>query len=179
MKNMALIFKSMGIKKHRGWQSHSPVLWVPAWVIFTYIAYGVTDLGTYLGTIILGLSLGWISHLIGDLFTLDGIPLLPKFWKSKKRDGSYEDLKMAPLKGINVKGHRLFRFGFAKASNKIWIGIVCFLFINIFLKILTPDLFDAIWIGETSVFGYIIDFISNIFKWLVDTILIILGHRES
>ena len=140
MRNMALIFKIMGIKKHRGWQSHSPLLWIPFWIAMTLLAYSVLDIGPFIGCIVMGLGLGWTSHLVGDLFTLDGLPLLPKFWT--RRAG--EEVKIAPVGG-RIAGHRIFSF--ARASNKIWIAIICFAFINLFGYLLTPDLFFACWNG--------------------------------
>lgn len=178
MKEMALIFKSMGIQKHRGWQSHSPVLWIPLWLLLIWVFYRITDIGAYIGAIVLGLGLGWISHILGDLFTLDGIPLMPKFWEPKKSNGTRDDIKIAPLAGIKVGGHRLFRFSFAKASNRIWIGIVCFIFINIFLKILAPNLFDIIWTGDNSIFAGILHVISAVFSCLISAILKLLGYRR-
>lgn len=162
MKHMALIFKAMGLKKHRGFQSHSPLIWVPFWLLMIFLAYKIQNIGVYTGALVLGLGLGWISHLVGDLFTLDGLPIVPKFW-SRDRD----DIKIAPMGGIKIGKHRLFRFGFAKASNKVWVYMVCFIFFNIFFYILMPDTFYAFYNG----IGFVL---SKIISWT----LTLLGHKS-
>lgn len=42
----AMLFKLMGLKKHRGWQSHSPLIWIPFWLILTLVSKNVTPLLT-------------------------------------------------------------------------------------------------------------------------------------
>lgn len=167
MKYMALIFKAMGIKKHRGFQSHSPLLWIPFWMAVTWLSYQVQDVGKFLGAIVLGLGLGWISHLVGDLMTLDGLPLIPRGKGSK-------DFRIAPLGG-KIGKHRIF--GFAKASNRIWIGCICFIFINLFMYLLTPDLFFTIWNSIGSLLNKILPVIWDGIKSFFNAILSVLGHK--
>lgn len=140
----ALFLKSIGLKRHRGFHSHSPVLWVPLLMALLWLLYSIPACGIYLGTVGLGFSMGIWSHLIGDLMTKDGLPLLG------------DDMRIQPMKYIP----------FARSSNTWWVYVCCFIIINIFTFLMFKDIFFVFWgyIGELfkglwtaikSVFGFL------------------------
>lgn len=144
MRIWASFFRVIGVRGHRVWQSHSPVIWVP---VFTVIYIGVLNkvnssgtmgmLGLMISSVPLGIGLGYISHLAGDLLTYRGLPLLPEMkmlWKIPILGGI--------IKFINnlFSDIRVARFSFSKASNKRWNSFVVMLFIFITVSIISPEI---------------------------------------
>lgn len=143
----AMIFKAMGLEKHRGWQSHSPYIWIPIFTVLTIIAYQIPIYSVYTGLLMLSLSLGYFSHLAGDSLTLMGIPLVPD---TKLCNKLFKNLRKIPILGrifgtylkvlggdISIFGKKI-RFNFATASNYKWTYFVAFLFIMIFAFSISP-----------------------------------------
>lgn len=58
----AFIFKFMNIREHRGWQSHSPFIWIPFWILITIISGFVLPM---IPTPILSLLLAIITLIVG------------------------------------------------------------------------------------------------------------------
>lgn len=55
----AFLFKAMKLKKHRGWQSHSPLLWFPIWLLIIYCSTllpNILSTGGFLAIILLTLG---------------------------------------------------------------------------------------------------------------------------
>lgn len=155
----AMIFKTMNIEKHRGWQSHSPYIWVPVFTLLTIIAYHIPVYSIYTGLLMLSLSLGYFSHLAGDSLTLMGIPLVPD---TKFCNKLFKNLRKIPILGrmfgsylrilggdITIFGKKI-KFNFATASNYKWTYFVAFLFIAIFAFSISPT-------STLSIFGDIFD----------------------
>lgn len=151
MKILATIFRLVGVRDHRVWQSHSPVLWLPlVWIL--YSAY-LTQFGdknmifAILSAIPLGLGYGYLSHLFGDMLTYQGLPLLPDFKLLHKIPilGKYIEKANDDLSDIRLVKH----VSFAKASNKTWNNIVFLAIIIGVGYILAPHqmnaLFSIIW----------------------------------
>lgn len=80
--------------KHRSWQTHSllaagsfiALLFVGVWYISTYGIFNLNAVSlTILQLLLMGLTVGLASHLVLDMFTRRGIPLLPPI-KSKGKE---------------------------------------------------------------------------------------------
>lgn len=143
----SLIYKAMGLERHRGWQSHSPYIWVPIFSLLTFLAYHIPVYGLYTGILMLALSLGVFSHFAGDSLTLSGIPLVPD---TKLMNKICKPFRKIPIVGklfqtkLRLLGGDLKIFGkeikldFATASNYKWAYFVAFLFIVIFAFAISP-----------------------------------------
>lgn len=62
--------------KHRG---------ITHTLITSIVVSGITYLLTFSFPISIGLLIGYVSHLIGDMFTVSGVPILAPFSKKKFR----------------------------------------------------------------------------------------------
>lgn len=168
----ALFLKSIGIKKHRGWQSHSPFLWIPILSLITIAFYTLPEIGIYLGTILMGFSLGITSHFVGDAMTKGGIELLPssimkklsKFIKKnlfRNRNNFFTRLvnklnKFQPFKNVKI----------AKSGSKSWTICVCMVFILVFLYIIAPNIFNLLVEFVKKIIGIFMQIIYSIFKFI-------------
>ncbi len=70
----AFIFKFMNIKEHRGWQSHSPFIWIPFWVLMTVVS----------GFVLPMIPLPVLSFLLSVITLIIGFKVSNKFKKKDK-----------------------------------------------------------------------------------------------
>ena len=146
------IFKFMGLKEHRGWQSHSVALWSVIWTILfllpTFLHFN-SIVATPIQVIMLGFGLGYLSHIIADKFTTAGLNQLT--------DSAGKILAKIPIVGgLLQKGVTSFEFNFAKAKNKKYAYFIGVLFIFIFWAILD---FNSL----SSVFSFLFNIIKTLF----------------
>lgn len=122
----AVIFKTMGVKGHRTFKSHSPTLWIPLWVgfylLFSRLIFPLLGIDLYFAGIIqcviFGMALGFMSHLVGDMFTKSGIPVLPK-------------KNLAPTAEVGLGN-------VTKASNNLWNYLFLFIGFEVLCFIVDP-----------------------------------------
>lgn len=122
----ATLFKFMGTPDHRGFQSHSPILWLPIWAILYFTAL---YLNKFLGIFIFGMGAGYMSHIVGDLFTKGGVELFPgaNFSPIGQTLGRIPILRRLP-----------------KANNKIWTTMFLIASVDIALLVIAPSLIKPI-----------------------------------
>ena len=153
----AVLFKLVGLKKHRGWQSHSLLLWTPIWF---FLIWRLLESGHhYLTVPLMGIAMGYLSHLVGDLFTMAGgsmfSPEIEKKIKKKKIIGPIYQFITHPFGGIHIGNYKI-KFKFASANNKSWAVIVaCFMGL-FFTAIISPVAFDSIMAIVGNLFGFVI-----------------------
>ena len=129
----ATVFRVTGLRKHRDWRSHSPLLWCPLWYWLYYIANMIPYLNIFLAPIVMGFGLGYISHLLGDAFTKSGVPFLPEFKVIEKIPvvNQFTEVKV-------------FRGRFFKANNKLWNYMVILIIAEGALFLISPDLAKSV-----------------------------------
>lgn len=126
----ALFFKAIGITKHRDWRSHSPLLWgfiwfnIIYWIGKTPLAEISPTLNALLTIIFCGLGMGYISHIVGDMFTKGGVPLGPEIKLTKKKSIGGESvgfikLLPKPLRGFFTAGNQLYNKLFLIAGVEV------------------------------------------------------------
>lgn len=159
MRIFCRIFKLMGLKKHRGWQSHSLILWTFIWLmIYCTISWipVMRSLIAVFQVLILGLAFGYLSHLVVDKFTQQGlnditddamkifsnIPVLGNLFSSKSKD-------------------RKSRFRFARSDSDIYPYIVGFFIILIFWALLD---FKSFTYCTSKFFKILYKVLSSLFK---------------
>lgn len=124
----ASFFRITGLREHRDWRSHSPLLWIPLWYYLYSLTNSIPYLGIFLGPIFMGFGLGYISHILGDAFTKSGIPFLPSFGIVEK---------------VPIVNHftevKVFKGKFFKADNKLWNYIVIIIIADISLYLISPE----------------------------------------
>ena len=148
----------MGCKGHRHFISHSPILWAPIffgsfYVLNTVMGFGKNILLGFPLLVLFGMGLGYMSHLLGDAFTLTGIPLLPvgaEFNPIKDTLGRIPIIKNLP-----------------KANNPVWTKLFLAAGIDALLCILFPDIFIDLNIKAWNGLGSIADTISNTLKTVI------------
>lgn len=141
MRVWATIFRIVGVRGHRVWQSHSPLIYLP----LTYFMYIGTQLlfsssnilTSVVSAVPLGLGLGYVSHLFGDLLTYNGLPLLPDFKRLWKLPIIGPIIKFVNNLFSNLK---VARFSFAKASNKRWNGFIYVVLTLAVFSIIFPNI---------------------------------------
>lgn len=132
LKLWAAFFRAIGVRKHRCFRTHGPLLWIPVWFFICNLVYTADTLGILSG-IIQGCAFGYLSHILADAFTVDSVPLLPepKF------------IKKIPFLGAIyhwIANFKIFRWGAFKASNKLWNFIVIFIILDAVLFFAFPDI---------------------------------------
>lgn len=220
----SFLFKAMKIKKHRGWQSHSPALWIPVWIALIYgsailptvmstwgflalvlVIFGIIFveltkkkkiqmsglvavygaiaviliyqlmpfISKYFPLIIAALGLGYISHIVGDMFTQEGAPILAdnKFTRALQKIPILGRLVVFEAKPVNFRiGRFKFKLNFAKASNKWYPYLLMGLVISITFAILDPHqaliTFKTITLALFSVFKILLGLIGKLFLGL-------------
>ena len=140
----ATLFRMMGLRAHRDWRSHSPLIWCFVWYWLYYMSclIPIEPISMIASPIVLGFGLGYISHIVGDAFTKSGIPLLPDVGVVQKFPVLNHLTEVRFLKGK-----------FFRANNKLWNGIVICLIADAMLFLISPDfamsinsfIFDTIW----------------------------------
>lgn len=164
IKLWAIIYKLMGLRKHRKWQSHTD-LWILFWLLVYYKVSHITSVVfniplSLISIPLLGVGLGVTSHLIADNFTQESTNVFVpfKFAENIPIIGRLLNLKLDFLKHITIFGHKPF-----KATNKAWNVIFLILMGYISLFILFPT--------ETKGISLmIISAIVSVFEWLYHTI---------
>lgn len=83
----ATFFKTIGVRAHRDWRSHSPSVWIPLSILITYLSISIGEsIGGIFGSIIFpafmfGMCSGYVSHIVADAPNKGGIPYF--FWNHK------------------------------------------------------------------------------------------------
>lgn len=157
----ATLFRITGLRKHRGWQSHSPIVWIPLWVFLYNMSNKISDPMYIIPTVVLGLALGYISHLVGDVMTKSGLPILPElkiFYKVpvigkhvKKFSNAVDDVK-------------IFRGKFFTAGNKTWNFIVIILLLELSGYLAFPEIISGVNKTIFSLLQIIFQFIMGMFN---------------
>ena len=148
MKIWALFFKKIGATNHRGFKSHSPVLWFPIWLLLfaiTKYLIPINIISIILQFIILGIASGFMSHLVSDMFTQSGIPILGK--------------DFSPMTMLVPKNLKLF-----KASSDLYNLIFLFVAFNIVGYFFIPTIFQPIH-------NYIFTFLINNIKTSLSSLI--------
>lgn len=149
------VFKIMGLKIHRGWQSHSVILWTIVWTLLCWLPT-LTKLPQViispLQVVLMGLGLGYLSHLVADKFTKAGL--------NEFTDNLSPMLQKIPLVGnLLSKTTKKFKFNFAKANNRKYAYFVGVMMIIFFWAILD---FNSL----KTVVSFIISIIMKLLKEL-------------
>lgn len=170
----ALMYKAMGLKKHRGWQSHSPLLWCILLLFAVLAVYSVPN-GDYLGLVVLGLACGYLSHIVGDAFTKGGVEILPDFYSGLeklfpnqfKRRKKKKSIAGKGLKSISgAKFQPMKYIPFAKSGSKVWSVVLCIMMGSVFSYIFLPEFFNFFWGNILLLGGQLVTFL----KWLLTTL---------
>lgn len=127
---IALFFKSIGVRKHRDWRTHAPTIYFPLGFLIIKLTNKLQlsgDMETFtasLQAIIIGMVLGYLSHIVADIPNKGGIPLGPsnKQYSITRR----------------IFGKRFSNF--FRSSNKVWNTIFIAAIIDFSLFVINRDL---------------------------------------
>ena len=156
MRAMAVIFKALGVNKHRGFLTHSPIL--HAFIL--YMVYNallvIPSVGLPISFIALGVGLGYLTHLLADLPTDGGLPLLPRikaFEKIPILSSVFGDFR--PMSKLKFGKHKFFL-----ADNQMWNQMFFLIVLDVVGCIIFPDLVVPI---NKAMWGFIV----STFKTLI------------
>lgn len=141
MKVFTKLFKLMRLKRHRDWQSHSLILWTFIWLMIYCIISCIPIFRSFIAIfqiLALGLGLGYISHLVVDKFTQQGL--------NEITDDGFNLLRKIPVIGKIIpkdKNHKP-RFKFAKSDNNLYTYFIGVVIVLIFWAILDFKSFSLI-----------------------------------
>lgn len=152
MRAVAMVFKMLGVKAHRTFLTHSPVLHT----VLLYFLYNFTvkipGMGPTLGFVILGLGLGYLTHLLADLPTDGGLPILPRiraFDNIPILRSVFGDFR--PVSKLKFGKHKFFL-----AGNQTWNQIFFLIVVDAVGCIMFPTIFiplnESIWEAVKTLF---------------------------
>lgn len=127
---VALFFKSIGVRKHRDWRTHAPTIYFPLGFLIIKLTNMIQLSGEFetftaaLQAIIIGMVLGYWSHIVADIPNKGGIPLGPS-------NRQYSITR-------RLFGKRLSNF--FKSGNKVWNTIFIAAVIDFSLFVINRDL---------------------------------------
>lgn len=157
----ALFMKSIGVRKHRDWRTHAPTIFFPLGFLIIKLTNSIQLSGEFgkftalLQSIIVGLVLGYVSHIVADIPNKGGVPLGP----SNKQ---YSITR-------KIFGNKLSNF--FKSGNKIYSSLFIALSIDAVFFIINKDLalrFNLqIFAIIKMIFKPLIIFIKTIFNRLL------------
>ncbi len=134
MKYIGLFMKMIGVRSHRCFLSHSPILHG----LIAYFLYSTLSMipngGDIISFIVFSLCMGYLTHLAADQVTNDGLPILPKikaFEKIPILNIIFGDFK--PTSHVKIFGKKVFL-----TKNKGWVQVFFVLLIDTVLCILFP-----------------------------------------
>lgn len=158
-KMFALLFKSLGVKKHRDWRSHSPLIYIPLGILAIKLINKIPEpTGVLLG-VVLGTVFSFWSHLFADMPNKGGLEYFP--------GGGSKGIKNITPKFM----HNWFRSG-----GKFMYAIVIASMIEIFLFLLSKDLAVKI---NTGAYTIIKGIVMNIVNIILSFIKLITGSGRN
>lgn len=149
-KTFAIFFKMLGVRKHRDWRSHSPIIYFPLGLLLLKLFSKIPDNTGIITGVIAGIVLGIWSHILADMPNKGGIQLFPK----------------SNAVGVsNILPN--FMANWFKSGSKFMYMIIIASLIEMYLFIVSKD--TAIRINSSiynfikTIILFIWNFISNIF----------------
>lgn len=126
---MALFWKSIGVRKHRDWRTHAPTIHIPLGLLLiklTNVLQLSGNLAPYTAlaqSILLGIVLGYWSHIVADFPNKGGIPLGPsnKQYSISRR----------------LLGNRFSNI--FKSSSKFYVSLMMAIFIDLAFFLVNKD----------------------------------------
>lgn len=145
MKAVAVVFKALGVKAHRTFLTHSPILHGALLYLLYNALVTIPVFGVPIAFVTLGIGLGYFTHLLADLPTDGGLPLLPRIKAFKDipiLNSIFGDFK--PMSKLKFGKHKFFL-----AGNQMWNQMFFIIVLDVVGCIMFPSLFvpinDAIW----------------------------------
>lgn len=148
MRTAATVFKSLGVKRHRDWRTHSPMIHVPLGIAIIWLAMTLFKTMSIPLGLICGLVFGYWSHIAADIPNKGGIPL-----------GLSNSQFSLPKMLLGDRGSNLFRSG-----NKLPVIFFIVAMIEITLFVISPSSAKKLNIAVYNLLARAVGFILYIIK---------------